>query len=131
MGFNKNPPAGRDKTTNGLQPCPPFDNCVCSQFPEQKKYFIEPIFFKNSPGEAKGLLKKVLSGHGARILMESDDYIHAEYKVALGIFKDDVEFLLKNGVIHVRSASRLGRSDLGVNRRRVEKIRCDFAALIR
>lgn len=126
MGFNQNPPAGRDKITNELQPCPPFDNCVCSQFPDKEKYFIEPLAFKTSRGEAKEILKKVLKKHGAVILAESDDYIHAEYKVAFGIFKDDAEFLFKENIIHIRSASRVGRGDLGVNRRRAEKIRRDF-----
>ncbi|MBD0265996.1 MAG: DUF1499 domain-containing protein, partial [Tolypothrix sp. Co-bin9] len=60
---------------------------------------------------------------------ESNDYLYAEFKSALMGFVDDVEFYLdpKAKVIQVRSASRLGQSDLGVNRKRIETIRAKLA----
>ena len=62
-----------------------------------------------------------------RIITATDDYLHAVCRTRLG-FPDDVECLLspEGGVIHVRSASRLGYSDWGVNRRRVEDLRRRF-----
>jgi uncharacterized protein (DUF1499 family) len=68
---------------------------------------------------------------GARIKTVQERYIHAEFTSFLFRFVDDVEFLLDDGskTIHVRSASRVGYSDLGVNRRRVEAIRSRFDAL--
>jgi uncharacterized protein (DUF1499 family) len=56
---------------------------------------------------------------------QTDDYIHALSKSRIFKFVDDVEFYLppNESVIHLRSASRVGESDLGVNRRRVEQIR--------
>ena len=53
------------------------------------------------------------------------DYLYAEYSSALFGFVDDVEFYFppETHIIHVRSASRLGHSDLGVNRKRIEAIR--------
>jgi uncharacterized protein (DUF1499 family) len=66
-----------------------------------------------------------------RIVTAEECYLHAEFTSALFRFVDDVEFLLDDGTktIHVRSASRVGYSDLGVNRRRVEAIRYRFDAL--
>lgn len=65
------------------------------------------------------------------IITETDSYIYAEFTSAIMGFVDDVEFYLEPEarVFHVRSASRLGKSDLGVNRKRVETIRSQFQAL--
>jgi uncharacterized protein (DUF1499 family) len=59
------------------------------------------------------------------VITVSDSYLHAEFTSAIFRFVDDLEFLVDDTakVIHVRSASRLGTSDLGVNRKRVEEIR--------
>jgi uncharacterized protein (DUF1499 family) len=60
-----------------------------------------------------------------RIVKETEDYLHAECRSALFRFVDDLELQLRpsESIIAVRSASRLGYSDLGVNRRRVEGLR--------
>ena len=79
-----------------------------------------------------GLLIEAVSGmKRARIVAAEERYIHAEFTSALFRFVDDVEFLLdsETKTIHVRSASRVGYSDLGVNRRRVEEIRSRFDTL--
>jgi uncharacterized protein (DUF1499 family) len=67
---------------------------------------------------------------GATIIRQEADYLYAEYRTKLMRFVDDVEFLCdaKAGVIHVRSASRLGRRDFGVNRARIEAVRRRIAA---
>ena len=64
----------------------------------------------------------------ARVVEVTDRYLHAEFTTPVFRFVDDVEFLLAADAIHVRSASRLGWSDFGVNRRRVERLRRAFAA---
>ncbi|HEY9647011.1 MAG TPA: DUF1499 domain-containing protein, partial [Chroococcidiopsis sp.] len=65
-----------------------------------------------------------------KIITATSDYLYAEFSSKLMGFVDDVEFYLSpaDGVIHVRSASRLGQSDLGVNRKRIEDIRAAFEA---
>jgi uncharacterized protein (DUF1499 family) len=67
---------------------------------------------------------------GARIVEEQPDYLYAEFETRWLKFVDDVEFLLDepHGAIQVRSASRLGRRDFGVNRARIEAIRATLAA---
>ena len=103
-----------------LAPCRGTPNCVNSQsdFPLFK---IDPL-----PLVAMADLKKVVEGmEGSRIIESTDNYLLAEYTSKLMGFVDDVEFYLDSSanVTHVRSASRLGKSDLGVNRKRVEEIR--------
>jgi uncharacterized protein (DUF1499 family) len=63
------------------------------------------------------------------IVTLEEDYIHAECRSRIFGFVDDVEFWFDgaNGVIHFRSASRMGYSDLGVNRKRMERIRKEFS----
>lgn len=76
-------------------------------------------------------LKKIVIGmKRSRIIRSTGPYIHAEFTSALFRFVDDVEFLVDDraSVIHVRSASRIGHSDLGVNRRRIETIRTLWTA---
>ncbi len=107
-----------------LAPCPGTPNCVNSQSdnPQSK---IEPL-----PAVAIADLKKVIEGmEGAKIIEQTDNYLYAEFKTKLMGFVDDVEFYLdpNENVIHVRSASRLGKSDLGVNRKRIESIRAKLS----
>ena len=103
-----------------LAPCPSTPNCVSSQS-EDSKSQIEPL-----PPVSIAELKKVVEGmERTTIVEESDNYLYAEFKSKLMGFVDDVEFYLDSGanVMQVRSASRLGQSDAGVNRNRVEEIR--------
>lgn len=116
--------------SNGqLYSCPDSPNCVCSQDTDAI-HQIEPIAF-NGPGPAALARLKaiVLAQPRARITEEHDGYVRAEFTSLVFRFVDDVEFLLDEPakVIHVRSASRLGKSDLGVNRKRVERLRDAFA----
>jgi uncharacterized protein (DUF1499 family) len=111
-----------------LAACPSSPNCTCSQ--DTDEHAIEPFAFTGEPADAWAKLKRVLAEHPrTRIVSESDDYLHAECTSLLFRFVDDVEFLMdrEKRLIHVRSASRAGRSDLGVNRKRVEQMRQAFA----
>ncbi len=103
-----------------LASCPGSPNCVNSQA-EDPQSKIEPL-----PAVSIADLKQVIeSMERTKIIEESDNYLYAEFTSKLMGYVDDVEFYLDNNenVIHVRSASRLGKSDLGVNRKRVETIR--------
>ena len=113
-----------------LKPCPPKPNCVCSQGDASPRHRVAPFAVSGDPAEAFARLKTLLeSKPRTRIVAATDDYLHAVCRTRLG-FPDDVECLLSaaEGVIHVRSASRLGYSDWGVNRRRVEALRRRFQA---
>lgn len=113
-----------------LRGCPPSPNCVCSQAADEA-HRTAPLSFTGDPEAALSALKGIVVRQpGAVLIGESEHYLRFEVTTPLLRFVDDLEFLLdpEQGVIHVRSASRVGRSDLGANRRRVEAIRAQFAA---
>ncbi len=87
---------------------------------------IEPLAFTQDSALAMNRLSEVLAGWpGARIVESSPDYISVQFETRWLRFVDDAEFLLDpaDRVIHVRSASRIGRKDFGANRKRIEAIR--------
>jgi uncharacterized protein (DUF1499 family) len=123
-------PANLGTKDGKLLPCPSSPNCVSSQSID-REHAIEPLSFTGTVTEAHAELKKIiLSMKRSRIVAETDSYIHAEFTSAVFRFVDDVEFWFDEGgkVIHIRSAARLGYSDLGVNRKRVEDIRARWKA---
>jgi uncharacterized protein (DUF1499 family) len=99
-------------------------NCVSSQAdPSDAEHYIAPIALG---GDAIAAVEKALASlPEATIVEKKPGYLYAEFRTRLMRFVDDVEFLhdAQAGVLHVRSASRLGRRDFGVNRRRVEALR--------
>ncbi|MEB3182721.1 MAG: DUF1499 domain-containing protein [Nostocaceae cyanobacterium] len=108
-----------------LTSCPASPNCVVSQNASPKQA-IEPIIYHVDHDKAREILLKVLSVvPRTQVVEQTDNYIHALSKSRIFKFIDDVEFYLpaNESVIHMRSASRIGESDLGVNRRRLEQIR--------
>ena len=115
-----------------LAPCRPTPNCVGSQSdPGDGTHYIEPLRFAGPAARAWAVLKVTVQGmEGARVISEDEHYVYAEFTSRLMGYVDDVEFLLdeKAGLIHVRSASRLGVRDFGVNRDRIEAIRARIAA---
>jgi uncharacterized protein (DUF1499 family) len=110
-----------------LQPCPGTPNCVCSEYQVEGAY-VEPLGYDASAESAWIRLKRVVADTGGEVIAEDDGYLRAIYRTPLIRYIDDVEFRLdaSTPVIHVRSASRVGKSDLGANRKRVEKIRAAF-----
>jgi uncharacterized protein (DUF1499 family) len=112
-----------------LKQCPGTPNCVSSQA-DDPEHAIAPLVYSESRSEAYARLKKVLTEmKRTTIVTENEDYLYAESRSLIFRFVDDVEFYFPAAqkVIHVRSASRVGSSDLGVNRKRVEEIRKRFA----
>jgi uncharacterized protein (DUF1499 family) len=110
-----------------LAACPSSPNCVSSQA-EDEKHRIAPLGFKDDPDAAFARLKQVLGRRSdTTITQDLPGYLRVELRTVL--FVDDGEFLLDRTrkVIHLRSASRLGYSDLCKNRSRIEAIRKEFS----
>jgi len=117
-------------TEGRLAPCPKSPNCVSSQA-EDAQHRVDPIRLSVTPATAISRLEEVLSRMPrTTVVTKTDRYLHAEVTSRFYRFVDDVEFLVDEqaGVIHCRSASRVGYSDLGVNRARIEQIRAALAA---
>ena len=102
-----------------LAPCRRTPNCVSSQAdPADAEHYIAPL-----KGNLAAVRKAVESLPGTTIVSSSSNYLYAEFRSKLLGFVDDVEFYYDGAVIQVRSASRLGRRDFHVNRKRVERLR--------
>jgi uncharacterized protein (DUF1499 family) len=115
-------------TNDRLSSCPKSPNCV-SSLSEDKSHYVEPLRYKAKLEEAREKLISVINSmKRSEIVTAEIKYIHATFKSGLFRFVDDVEFSFddQKKVIDVRSASRTGYSDLGVNRKRVEEIRQRF-----
>lgn len=113
-----------------LAPCPNTPNCVSSH--SDAEHSINPLTYNSTPAKALADLKTVIQDmKKTKIITENENYLYAEFTSAIMGFVDDVEFYLDKDakVIHVRSASRLGKSDLGVNRKRIETIRTKLQEL--
>ena len=105
-------------------------NWICSESVIQSDidHYMNPINYKQESKEAWDSIKRVVVMLGGNIIREDGNYLHATYTSKLFRFVDDLELRLDetDKVIHMRSSSRVGYSDLGVNRKRVEKIISEF-----
>jgi uncharacterized protein (DUF1499 family) len=131
--FAGSPPATLGVRDGRLAPCPDRPNCVNSQAPDAA-HQIAPLAFDGDAAAAFARLAKLAGAQaGASIVTARETYLHAEFRSKAMGFVDDVEFLLDSATrtIAVRSASRLGYRDFGVNRERVEALRAAFAAATR
>jgi uncharacterized protein (DUF1499 family) len=110
-----------------LAPCRRSPNCVSSQAdPSDSVHYIAPIAYRAAPVEAIAAVRKAVeSMPRTRIVRHDPDYLYAQFRSKLMGFVDDVEFFYddREGVLQLRSASRLGYRDFGVNRERIEAIR--------
>lgn len=106
-----------------LEPCPSSPNCVCSQGdPTDTQHYIEPISYDGAASTALDAIAAVVAdAAGATVTNRSDDRLDAVFVTRFFRFKDDVSFLVDSAehTIHLRSASRVGHSDLGANRKRM------------
>jgi len=118
-------PSGLGIRNGHLKSPPSSPNAVSSQA-TGGYHQIAPLAYQGSREQAiKALNAIIASTPNTRIVEMTPDYLYAEYTSGLLGFVDDVEFYFPAGasLIHVRSASRLGYSDLGVNRKRIEGVR--------
>lgn len=111
-----------------ISPCPDSPNCVSSRSTDPAR-FIEPLRYTGNLANARQKLIDLLeNSKRTRLISVETDYIHAEFRTLIFNFVDDVEFYFssEDRIIDVRSASRTGYYDFGVNRRRVERLRATF-----
>ncbi len=124
--------AGNPPTNLGqFAPCPDSPNCVSTQSTDEK-HAINPIPYSGTKDEAKKRLLQIIhSLPRSQVIVDNQDYLHVEFTSLIFRFVDDTEFFLavEDAMIHFRSASRLGNSDLGANRKRMEAIRSRFISL--
>ena len=105
-----------------LAPCPTSPNCVSSEAGTPESHLVAAW-----PLGAWDKLPASIDAAGGKVVDAQDEYIAAEFSSKLMVFVDDVEFRKGNDGVHVRSASRVGHSDMGVNRKRIEALRLALA----
>ena len=124
LSFSGTRPVNLGANNGKLGMLPTSPNAVSSQTGDTTRK-MEPIKFTGEPTAMINKIKNLVSSlPRTTIVTSSDDYLHAEFRSLIFRFVDDVEFLIdkENGLVHFRSASRVGQSDLGANRKRMEKI---------
>ena len=120
-----------------LKPPSSTDNSVTSQaalypdHPQRSYSTIAPLALRGDGPATLAKIKTIVEAMpGARVVSSQPDYLYAQYTTQLMKYVDDVEFWFDPAaqVVQVRSASRVGKGDLGVNRKRVEAVRAALAA---
>lgn len=115
--------AGGPRLVDGrLLPCPDSPNCVCS---EQPNPGIEPLALEDAGWDR---LVETVTALGGSVEQDADGYVHATFRSHFFGFIDDLECRRDGNLVHIRSAARSGWWDMGVNRRRVERLRAALSA---
>jgi uncharacterized protein (DUF1499 family) len=124
-GCSGNPTERHNSEPSGFLDCPDSPNCV-SSLAKNPKHRVEPFKLKKDPKTSWDIVQKTVGSlPRTKIVSADNSYIHAECRSTIFRFVDDLTLHLtpSKDIIHLRSASRTGYSDLGVNRRRVENLR--------
>ncbi len=122
MSKNEKPPG---LLSGRLSPCPDSPNCVVSEIIEDDSHYVAPVHYPEALSkDSLDLVKLVIQEIGGKITIEEEAYIAASFTSTFFGFVDDLECRndMANHTIHLRSASRVGHSDFGANRERVELI---------
>jgi len=123
-GCSGNPAEPNNRKPSGFLDCPDTPNCV-SSLAKNPKHRIEPFKLKKDPKTSWNIVQKIIGSLPRTKIVSADNSdIHAESRSMIFRFVDDLMLHLtpSDGIIHIRSASRTGYSDFGVNRRRVESL---------
>ncbi len=109
-----------------LQKCPDSPNCINTEYPDDSTHYLPPVVISDSMQDNVIItVKQVIKTMGGVITQEStidgNPYLAATFTSSIFRFVDDFEVRIEpsSGRVHIRSASRTGYSDFGVNKRRV------------
>lgn len=109
-----------------LSRCPEKPNCVCSEYTDDNSHYIEPVSdVENAARQTMEKAASAIQEMNGKIQHTKEHYISATFTSSFFGFVDDLEirFDTDQGIMHIRSASRVGYGDGGVNRKRVEEFR--------
>lgn len=118
-------PIKRTLVEGKLESCPSSPNCVQSEFPKDQDHYFEALSLGNATMPE---LVKMIEAMDGTIISQSDVHVHATFTSTLMRFVDDFELRIdsESKTLHLRSASRVGYSDMGVNRDRAEEFKKIF-----
>lgn len=112
-----------------LRPCPDSPNCISTEHPQDQAHYLEPVEM-TLDGDTSALIKRVVQQMGGTLVSSRENYLAFTFTSKVFRFVDDFEVRLdpENDRVHIRSASRVGYSDFGVNRKRVERFKAALEA---
>lgn len=111
-------------TENQLRKCPEKPNCINSFYQDDKDHYIAPLKTALTINEIKNIIKSKRPNF--KIEKSNDQYLYYTYESSLMGFVDDIELLLIEDLLYFRSASRVGYSDMGANKERIEKLKLNL-----
>lgn len=126
LGFKSQTGSAAGLVEAKLSPCPSTPNCVCTEHPNDDSHYTEAVAFSDRQNDSiLNLITDAIEQSGGVITKTEDNYIAATYTSKLFRYVDDFEVRIdkNNQLIHIRSASRVGKSDLGANLKRIESFR--------
>ncbi len=129
LGFKSQQGKAAGLVDNALQACPNTPNCVCSESKVSGEHFIEPLEQVSlSSTDVFSKANSIITQMGGTIVKQEGNYLAATFSSSLFQYVDDLEirFDEEQKTLHFRSASRVGKSDFGINRKRVESIKKAF-----
>lgn len=116
-------------TDHQFAPCSKKPNCVCSQAPvSDKQHYMEAWPLEEISSDKKALKQAITDFGNTKFIVEDATYWHVTFTTGWMKYIDDVEFFfdLDHSTIHFKSASRVGYSDMGVNRKRMTRLKALF-----
>ena len=129
LGYRSNSGAAYGLIEGRLKQCPDKPNCVSSEVLSDAEHYIAPLVYSaDQAAQVLPRLKTIIGEMGGSVQVEKADYLAATFTSALFRFVDDLELRIdtEQKTIHLRSASRVGYGDGGVNRKRVERLKNAF-----
>lgn len=107
-----------------LTECSSKPNCICSEYEQDQKHYVHAIHYSQNDADTIEVLQEIIDKLSGEIQIIENNYIGAIFESSIFGFVDDLEVRLDPGhhLIHLRSASRVGYSDRGVNRMRLERL---------
>jgi len=129
LGYLSNSGDAKGLVDGRLARCPDKPNCVCSEYANDADHAIEPLVYsEEATAQILARLKDTVLEMGGVIQAEKDNYLAATFTSSIFGFVDDLEIRIDTDrkLVHLRSASRVGHGDGGVNRERVERLKSLF-----
>lgn len=128
LGFKSQNGSAPGLADSRLTPCSNKPNCICTEYPDQKSHYTSAINYKELILDN---IVEAIQSTGGSISTNKDNYIAATYSSSLFKYVDDFELRIdtESKLIHIRSASRVGHSDMGANLKRIEKFKATLESL--
>ncbi len=122
LGYKSQAGSPNGLTDSKLTPCSKKPNCICTEYPADSSHFTDAIKYQSFDFEK---LIQTIKDSGGVISHSNDHYIAATYTSTIFRYVDDFELRIdtENQLIHIRSASRVGHSDMGANLKRIQQFR--------